>query len=62
MTCLTQLARGCPTNGRTWTFHDVTHAMVTVRASGLWDFPAHNFHYWKILGGRWQYRATSDQR
>ncbi len=71
MTCLVQLGQGCPTNGRTRTFHEVTHAMVTVEGSyfsGVNDAPAHGFRRsgpagcWVFWNGAKSYWATQDQR
>lgn len=57
MTCLIQLAQGCPTNGRTNTFHGVTHALVTIvgtHVPGPEDVRAHGFR-WSKISGRWMF-------
>lgn len=58
MTCLTQLARGCPTSGRI-TRSGVTHAAVTICGTsfkGTHRVPAHGFR-WSQIAGRWMFFA-----
>lgn len=62
MTCLTQLAQGCPTNGRTLRFNKVTHGMVSVFGStflGTKDVPAHGFQ-WSRPAQRWMFYVGSN--
>lgn len=57
MTCLTQLAQGCPTSGRNTGADGVTHAEVKVCGTSFLGFrhvPAHGFR-WSRLAGRWMF-------
>lgn len=57
MTCLVQLAQGCPTNSKTIKKHGVTHASVTISGTtfgGSTRVPAHGFRY-SAKTGRWMF-------
>ena len=71
MTCMVQLAQGCPTNGRTCVWNGITHALVTIAGThfdGTRNVKAHGFR-WSEHAGRWMFFlgfeahwATRDQR
>jgi hypothetical protein len=57
MTCLTQLACGCPASGRIRGANGVTHAAVTICGTafkGTRRVPAHGFR-WSAMAGRWMF-------
>lgn len=57
MTCLVQLAQGCPTNSRTIRACGVIHASVTISGTsfrGSKRVPAHGFRY-SANAGRWMF-------
>lgn len=72
MTCLTRLAQGCPTNGRTYEdSHGITHAMTTITSThfdGMMSVMAHGFRWsetakrWMLFFGIKSHWATRDQR
>ncbi len=57
MTCLTQLACGCPASGQISGADGVTHAAVTIYGTtfiGTIRVPAHGFR-WSGIAARWMF-------